>query len=181
MARWIGLPEAATAASAGTGDGRAEGQDAVDRRCRTGGRPSIVACIAAGSEILPVRTLPVLGSATAEAREEAVAAQGQGLVADFLVEADGVLDAGRLEPLTGAEAGLELGLADVGLDAEVRKTSEPEFIETTGMPASIAFLIAGLRASGFGIETTRPLGFLATAASMSCDMLGMSLSASGAL
>ena len=39
------------------------------------------------------------------------------LVADLLVEADAVLDAGRLEPLAGAEAGLELGLPDVGDDA----------------------------------------------------------------
>ena len=62
-----------------------------------------------------------------------------------------------------------------------RKTSEPEFIETTGMPASTAFLIEGDSASAFGIETTRPVGFLATAASMSCDILTMSLSASGAL
>ncbi len=61
------------------------------------------------------------------------------------------------------------------------KTSEPEFIETTGMPASIAFLIEGLRASGFGIETTRPVGFFATAASMRADMPGMSLSCAGAL
>ena len=78
---------------------------------------AIVACMPAGSEILPVRTLPV-PSAQAEALEEAVAAERQGLVADFLVEADGVLDAGRLEPLAGAEAGLELGLPDVGEDAE---------------------------------------------------------------
>ena len=45
----------------------------------------------------------------------------------------------------------------------------------------MAFSIAGLSASGFGIETTRPVGFLATAASISCDILTMSLSASGAL
>ena len=61
------------------------------------------------------------------------------------------------------------------------KTSEPEFIDTTGIPASTAFLIAGLSASGFGIETTRPFGFLATAASMRADMPGMSLSWAGAL
>ena len=61
------------------------------------------------------------------------------------------------------------------------KTSEPEFIETTGMPAATAFLIEGLRASGFGIETTRPVGFFATAASIRADMPGMSLSWPGAL
>ena len=61
------------------------------------------------------------------------------------------------------------------------KTSEPEFIDTTGIPAATAFLIEGLSASGFGIETTRPDGFLATAASMRADMAGMSLSAPGAL
>ena len=67
--------------------------------------------------MLPVRTSPVL--AAGQAHEEAVAAKGQRLVADFLVEADRVLDAGGLESLTGAEAGLVLGLADVGEDAEV--------------------------------------------------------------
>jgi hypothetical protein len=61
------------------------------------------------------------------------------------------------------------------------KTSEPEFIETTGMPAATAFWMAGPSASAFGIETTRPVGFLATAASMSETMPGMSLSAPGAL
>ena len=70
----------------------------------------------AGSEMLPVQDLAVL--LAGEAHEEAVAAQGQGLVADFLVEADGVLDACVLEPLAGTEAGLVLGLADVGEDAE---------------------------------------------------------------
>ena len=60
-------------------------------------------------------------------------------------------------------------------------TSEPEFIDTTGIPASMAFLMAGPRASGFGIDTTSPVGFLATAASMSETMPGMSLSAPGAL
>ena len=54
---------------------------------------SIVACMPAGSEMLPVRTSP--SSLSGQALEEAVAAQGQSLVAHFLVEADGVLDAGR--------------------------------------------------------------------------------------
>ena len=61
------------------------------------------------------------------------------------------------------------------------KTSDPEFIDTTGIPAAMAFSIAPPSASGFGIETTRPVGFLATAASMSETMPGMSLSAPGAL
>jgi len=65
--------------------------------------------------------IPDLARAFGEAHalEEAVAGQGQRLVADFLVEADGVLDTGRLESLAGAEARLELGLADVRLDAEI--------------------------------------------------------------
>ena len=78
----------------------------------------ILACMSAGSEILPVRTLPA-PSARPMPVEEAVAAQGQSLVADLLVEADGILDAGSQEPLTGAEAGLELRLADMGLDADL--------------------------------------------------------------
>jgi hypothetical protein len=41
--------------------------------------------------------------------------------------------------------------------------------------------MAGPSASAFGIETTSPVGFLATAASMSETMPGMSLSAVGAL
>ena len=84
---------------------------------------AIVACMPAGSEMLPVRTSP--SSAAGQALEEAVAAQGQRLVADLLVEADGVLDAGFLEPLTGPEAGLVLGLADVGQDAQVLEDVRP--------------------------------------------------------
>ena len=57
--------------------------------------------------------------AAGQAHEEAIAAEGERLVADFLVEADRVLDAGCLEPFTGAEACLVFGLADVGQDAQV--------------------------------------------------------------
>ena len=52
--------------------------------------------------------------------------------------------------------------------------TDPEFIETTGMPEATAFLIASPSASASGIETTRPSGCEATAASMIwpiCTML----------
>ncbi len=53
-------------------------------------------------------------------------------------------------------------------------TSPPEFIETTGMPASTAFLICGPSALGSGIDTTSPSGLLATAASISSPIRTMS-------
>src|SRR5215210_6130451 len=45
-------------------------------------------------------------------------------------------------------------------------TSLPEFIEMTGIPASTAALIESPSASASGIETTRPSGCEATAASI---------------
>ena len=59
-----------------------------------------------------------------------------------------------------------LDLPDVGEHAEPRKTSLPELIETTGMPAATARRIAGASPSD-GIETTRPSGLVATAWSIS--------------
>src|SRR5918992_1047195 len=53
-------------------------------------------------------------------------------------------------------------------------TSLPEFIETIGMPASLAFWIDSCRASASGIETTMPSGSEATAASMSWLIFTMS-------
>ena len=53
-------------------------------------------------------------------------------------------------------------------------TSLPEFIEITGMPAATAFLIESPSASASGIETTRPSGCEATAASISCAICTMS-------
>src|SRR5918997_3238622 len=53
-------------------------------------------------------------------------------------------------------------------------TSLPEFMETIGMPASFAFWIDSLKASASGIETTRPSGSEATAASMSWLIFTMS-------
>ena len=46
-------------------------------------------------------------------------------------------------------------------------TSEPEFIEITGIPAATAFSIDGPSASASGIETTSPSGSWFTAASIS--------------
>ena len=46
------------------------------------------------------------------------------------------------------------------------RTSEPEFIETTGMPEATALRIESPSASASGTETTRPSGCEATAASM---------------
>jgi hypothetical protein len=53
-------------------------------------------------------------------------------------------------------------------------TSEPEFIEMTGMPALTAAWIGFPRASASGIDTTRPSGFDATAASISCAIATIS-------
>jgi hypothetical protein len=50
-----------------------------------------------------------------------------------------------------------------------RNWPDPEFIETTGIPAATARRIAGARPA-LGIVTTRPSGRLATAASMSARM-----------
>ena len=44
----------------------------------------------------------------------------------------------------------------------------------TGIPAATAFWMLGPSAFASGIETTRPCGFLATAASISCAILVMS-------
>ncbi len=60
-----------------------------------------------------------------QAIEVAVAAKRQRLVADLLVEADAVLDAGILHALAGAEPGLVLGLADVREHAEVLEDVRP--------------------------------------------------------
>ena len=49
------------------------------------------------------------------------------------------------------------------------------------MPAATAFWIDGPRAVLSGIETTRPAGFFATAASISWAIFGMSLTVSGAV
>ena len=53
-------------------------------------------------------------------------------------------------------------------------TSQPEFIEMTGMPASIAAVMEGPSASASGMETTSPSGSEATAASISCAIATMS-------
>ncbi len=52
--------------------------------------------------------------------------------------------------------------------------SEPEFIDQTGMPASMHFVTLGPRAAASGSEITSPLGFFAHAASMSWAILTMS-------
>ena len=79
---------------------------------------AIVACMPAGSEILPVRTLPWLGSARPRPWKKPLQRRVSAWLPTSWLKQTRVLDAGRLEPLTGAEAGLELGLADVGQDAE---------------------------------------------------------------
>ena len=101
------------------GDRRAEGHDAVDGRVGAEGRRHR-GLHARRVGDLAGQDLALGRAAVAEqAIEVAVAAQGQRLVADLLVEADAVLDAGLLHALAGALAGLVLGLADVGEDAEV--------------------------------------------------------------
>src|SRR5580704_14713839 len=59
-------------------------------------------------------------------------------------------------------------------------TSDPEFIEITGILAATAALIDLPSASASGIETTSPSGLEATAASINCDIATMS-NFSGAL
>ena len=54
------------------------------------------------------------------------------------------------------------------------RTSEPEFIETTGMPEATALRIESPSASASGTETTRPSGCEATAASMIWPICTMS-------
>ena len=54
------------------------------------------------------------------------------------------------------------------------KTSDPEFKDTTGMPAATADLIESPRASASGIEMARPSGWLATAESISWPIWIMS-------
>ena len=54
------------------------------------------------------------------------------------------------------------------------RTSEPEFMEMTGMPDATAFLMASPSASASGTDTTRPSGCEATAASMICAICTMS-------
>src|ERR1051325_5403371 len=49
-----------------------------------------------------------------------------------------------------------------------------KLIEMTGIPAATAFLIDGPSAFASGIDTTRPSGFEATAASINCDIATMS-------
>ena len=117
MASWTVVARRGDGRERRHGDRRAEGQDAVDRRVGLEGRLDRGLHGGRIGDLAGQDRALALGDA--ETLEEAVAAQGQRLVADFLVEADGVLDAGRLEPLAGAEAGLELGLADVGHDAQV--------------------------------------------------------------
>jgi hypothetical protein len=53
------------------------------------------------------------------------------------------------------------------------RTSEPEFIEITGMPDATALRIESPSASASGTETTRPSGCEATAASMICAICTM--------
>ena len=60
-----------------------------------------------------------LDRAALETVGEALAAQVERDVADLLVDADRLGDARLLHPLAAAEAGLVLGLADVGRDAEL--------------------------------------------------------------
>ena len=73
-----------------------------------------------------------------------------------------------------ADAGVVFGLADMEQAAELLVTSEPELIEITGMPAATAFFIDAPSAAASGIETTRPSGLEATAASISCAISTMS-------
>ena len=53
-------------------------------------------------------------------------------------------------------------------------TSSPLSIEMTGIPAATAARIESPNASASGIETTRPSGLVAMAASISCAMATMS-------
>jgi hypothetical protein len=52
--------------------------------------------------------------------------------------------------------------------------SEPEFIDHTGIPAAMHLVTLGPSAAASGSEMTRPDGFFAHAASMSCAIFTMS-------
>ena len=103
--------------------GRAEGQEAVDGRIGLERRRHLGLHVGRVGDLAGQDRAG--GRIETHPGEEAVAAQGQGLVADLLVEADGVLDAGGQEPLAGAQAGLELRLTDMRLDADLTEDVRP--------------------------------------------------------
>ena len=99
------------------GAGRAEGQDAVG--IRGGGQRGADLLLGTGRVSQVDREHVDLAAGLGQAVGEALAALIERGVADFLIDAEGVLDTGLAHALTGAEAGLVLGLPDVVERAEI--------------------------------------------------------------
>ena len=139
----------------------------------------MVACMPAGSEMLPVRTSP--SSLPVRPMKNPLQRRVSAWLPTSWLKQTAFFTPAALNRSPAPRPAAYSVCPTWARMPRSRKTSEPEFIDTTGIPAAIAFSIAGLSASAFGMDTTSPVGFLATAASIRADMPGMSLSAPGAL
>jgi hypothetical protein len=85
-------------------------------------------------------------------------------------------DPGCHKPLAGKRALLEIvGCTDIKLEAKSLDLGSPLSITITGMPASTAAFTDFSSAVASGIDTTRPLTFWVTAASIMRDIATMSV------
>ena len=141
----------------------------------------IVACMPAGSEILPVRTLPVLGSARPMPVKKPLQRRVSAWLPTSWLKHAAFLTPASLNRFPAPRPAWNSVCPTWARMPRLLEHVRARVHRHDGDAGGDGLLDRGLSASAFGIETTRPDGFLATAASMRADMAGMSLSAPGAL